>query len=170
MYRQRTKVPCSFTTKAGRPCRAWAVRGSDPPACSSHSGENRRGKAGRTAGDGYLLPEVYEEMLEPGFYDQALSEEELADLVIYAAEQSLEDEIACTRTAVRRTLAYLQERSGSMSESEFLQATGLLFQGARTIARLLREQHALTGGEDSRLQAIIDAALDGLSEDLGIQL
>ena len=183
MSKQKTKVSCSFTTRAGRPCRAWAMRGTDPPACSSHlrshagkgaeeqacsrhSGASRRGEAG----DGYLLAEVDEEMLEPGFYDQALSDKELTDLVIYAAEQSLDDEIACTRIAVRRTLEFLTERPDSMSERDFLRAAGLVFQGARTIARLLREQQALTGGSGDRLQAIFGAALDGLSEEWGIEL
>jgi hypothetical protein len=27
---------CTATTAAGRPCRAWAVRGSDPPRCAAH--------------------------------------------------------------------------------------------------------------------------------------
>ena len=180
---QAAKIPCSFDTKEGRPCRAWAVRGSDPPTCSSHMRANAGQHAGEQAcsshfrasnrgkaGTGYLLTEADQEMPEPGFYDQVLSDEELADLVIYAAELSLDDEIACTRIAVRRTLEFLNERSGSLSEAEYLRAAALVFQGARTIARLLREQQALTGGEDSRLQAIFDAALDGLSEDLGIEL
>ena len=187
MSKQRIKVPCSFTTRAGRACRAWAVRGSDPPACSSHLRANpdlyaaeqacsgrfrasRRGGKGETAGASYLWAGAGEDVPEASFYDLALSDEEFADLANFAAELSLEAEIACTRRALRHTLEFLQERSGSMSEAEYLRATGLLFQGAHTVARLLREQRALTGGEDNRLKAIIDAALDGLSEDLGIQL
>lgn len=27
---------CTATTAAGRPCRAWAVRGTDPPRCTAH--------------------------------------------------------------------------------------------------------------------------------------
>jgi hypothetical protein len=30
------KRQCTSTTKSGRPCRAWAVRGSDPPRCVGH--------------------------------------------------------------------------------------------------------------------------------------
>ena len=162
--------PCSFTTKTGRPCRAWAVSDSEPPACSSHlrssSGRNARGQAR----GGRLLPAAGEDALEAGFYDHTLSDEELADLVMYTDEQTLDDEIACTRIAVRRTLEYLNQRPDSLSETESLRAAGLVFQGAWTIARLLREQQALTGGSDSRFQDIMDAALDGLSEEWGIEL
>ena len=170
MLKQATRRPCSFRTKAGRPCRAWAMRSSDPPACSSHWRASRGGHAeGKVAAD-HLLSALDEEALQAGFYDHTLSEDELADLTIHAADSSLADEIACTRIAVRRTLEFLNERMDSMSESGFLRSAGLVFQGARTIARLLREQQALTGGPEDCLQAIFDEALDGLSEEWGIEL
>ena len=40
MARKPRNIPCSHTTRAGRPCRAWAVHGTDPPACSAHAGRN----------------------------------------------------------------------------------------------------------------------------------
>ena len=137
--------------------RAILGENTQEQACSSHS---RSG-----AGEKPESP-----LRRPGFYDHTLSDEELADLVIYAAELSLDDEIACTRIAVRRTLEFLNQRPGSLSETEYLRAAGLVFQGTRTIARLLREQQALSGGSDNRFQAIMDAALDGLSEEWGIEL
>ena len=183
---------CSFRTKAGQPCRAWAVHGSDPPACSAHlrasvcasapwgqvPGPPRaglgEGQGARPGGRERLLAELFDDALdeipEAGFYSSSLSEEELADLVSYAEEESLEDEIACARITVRRTLGFLNRERDSMSESEFLRAAALLFQGARTIALLVREQRALTGGDDSRLDEIFDAALDVLSEEWGIEL
>jgi hypothetical protein len=33
--------PCAATTAAGRPCRGWAVGGSDPPRCGAHGGGQR---------------------------------------------------------------------------------------------------------------------------------
>ena len=204
MSKQPANVRCSFTTKAGCSCRAWAVRGSEPPACSSHlrshsgenaleqacsshlrasfgehSGERARSRAlgsslvegvPEPAGSRHLGASLGEGVPEPGFYGHTLTDEELADLVIYAAELTLDDEIACTRIAVRRTLEFLNQRPGSLSETEYLRAAGLVFQGTRTIARLLREQQALSGGSDSRFQDIMDAALDGLSEEWGIEL
>jgi hypothetical protein len=35
---QRPALHCTATTKAGRPCRAHAVKGSDPPRCHAHGG------------------------------------------------------------------------------------------------------------------------------------
>ena len=35
------KTRCTATTQAGRPCRAWAVVGSDPPRCAPHGGGAR---------------------------------------------------------------------------------------------------------------------------------
>ena len=197
MFQQEVKAeragrPCSFRTKEGRPCRAWAVRGSDPPACSAHlrasvcasapggrasslaRAESVRGPGRRLDALERLLAELLDDSLdevpEAGFYSASLSEEELADLVSYAAEESLEDEIACARITVRRTLGFLNRKRDSMSEAEFLRAARLLFEGARTIGLLVREQRALTGGEDSRLEEIFDAALDVLSEEWGIEL
>ena len=176
----RASRRCSSLTKEGRRCRAWAVRGSDPPACSAHLRASApraapvKGTGGRSEARERLLAELLGELEgefpEAGFYSSSLSEEELADLVSYAAEESLEDEIACARIAMRRTLGFLNREQDSMSETEFLRAAALLFQGARTVALLVREQHALTGGEDGRLEEVFDAALDVLSEEWGIAL
>lgn len=198
MSRNPSKVRCTKLTKAGRPCRRWAVRGSEPPTCSSHrvaasqgdvveqAGSSHRGavsegdaleQAGSShrgaVSQGDALEQVSEgggRASEDGFYSQMLSPDELADVVAYAAELTLADEIACTRVAVRRTLEFLSQGRGSLSESDYLRAAGLVFQGARTMARLLRDQQALLGDSTDRLTSIFDAALDGLSEEWGIEL
>lgn len=36
------RIRCSATTRAGNPCRAWAVPGSDPPACVAHATGDRK--------------------------------------------------------------------------------------------------------------------------------
>ena len=86
MSQKLALVRCTHITKAGRPCKAWAVCGSDPPACASH---------------------LKASVEDPGFYSHTFTDDELADLVHYAAELTLDDEIACTRVAVRRTLEFL---------------------------------------------------------------
>lgn len=149
MSKPPARVRCTHITKAGRPCKGWAVRGSDPPACISHLSS--------TSG-------------EQGFYSHALTKEELADLVRHAADLTLDEEIACTRIAVRRTLEFLGQGQGSLSEGDYLRAAGLVFQGARTIARLLRDQQALMGDSADRMKAIFDTALDALSAEWEVEL
>ena len=43
----KTCTPCTATTSAGFPCRAWAVRGSDPPRCAPHRRSPSGGGGGR---------------------------------------------------------------------------------------------------------------------------
>lgn len=174
MSRNADKVRCTHLTREGRACRGWVVRGSDPPACPSHlkipSPQAAPDKAhpfssampGQAAGD---LTEPVE-----SFYTPVLSRQELADLVTYAAEMTLADEIACARAAVRRTLEFLSRGPDAVSESNYLRAVGLVHQGTRAIAQLLRDQQALSGSVSDQLQAIIDAALDDLSEEWGVDL
>lgn len=38
------KQRCTALTSAGRPCQAWAVRGSDPPRCAAHSSVDPAGE------------------------------------------------------------------------------------------------------------------------------
>jgi hypothetical protein len=96
MPREVRNIPCSHTTRAGNPCRAWAAAGTDPPACSAHAGRNR-GAGG---------PLANQNARTHGFYGRILSDQELADLVIYAADMSLDDELACVRVAL--LLSYRQ--------------------------------------------------------------
>jgi len=184
MSRNADKVRCTHLTRAGRPCRGWAVRGSDPPACPGHfhphapdeSAEKVRPST-QTVPDQACshppdLKQVAPEIAEPAesFYTPVLSRQELADLVTYAAEMTLADEIACARAAVRRTLEFLSRGPDAVSESNYLRAVGLVHQGTRAIAQLLRDQQALGGSVSDQLQAIIDAALDDLSEEWGVDL
>jgi hypothetical protein len=185
MSRNAAKVRCTHLTKAGRPCRGWAVRGSDPPSCASHLGARRSrevsaqesapeqaGSSDPGAGEQVpadRLPTVPGEPVE-SFYTPALSRQELDDLVAYATEMTLGGEIACARAALRRTLEFLSQGQGAVSESHYLRAVGLVLQGTRTIAQLLRDQQALGGSVSDQLQAIFDAALDELSEEWGVEL
>ena len=56
------KCRCAFDTRHGKPCRAYAVRGSDPPACAAH--------AGLTTGAG--APAGNRNARTHGFYSRAL--------------------------------------------------------------------------------------------------
>ena len=90
---------CSHRTRSGARCRAWAVHGTDPPACSAH--------AGRNVGAG--APRGNQNARTHGFYGRVLDAEEVADLEVYAEDLSIEDEIACARVALRRTIRALND-------------------------------------------------------------
>ena len=51
---------------------------------------------------------------------------------------------------------------------DYARFIGLTFQGTNTLSRLLRVRHDLPGND--RWQEIMDAALDGLSKEWGIEL
>lgn len=111
---------------------------------------------------------------EASFYASVLEAGELADLVAFADDLSLEDEIACARIALRRVLALLsaQERDGesALSAPEFARVAALAFQGTSTIARLLRDRRAIRGDSADGISGAIAQALDELSIEWGIEL
>jgi hypothetical protein len=149
---------CSHTTRAGQPCRAWAVHSTDPPACSAH--------AGRTTGAG--APRDNQNARKHGFYARTLSPDEIADLLA-DANLNLDAEIVCARVALRRVLQFLSSNPGQLSSADQVRALALVFHGARTVARLLRDFHAL-GGDIDRLAKITDEVLDDLSAKWKIDL
>ena len=153
-------IPCSHTTAAGAPCRAWAVHGTDPPACAAH--------ARRTVGAG--APTGNQNARTHGFYARTLSEQEMDDLVSYAADMNLDDEIACARIALRRALEFVQRDSEILGREQYLRAAALIFHGARTIARLLRDRYLLSTEAAEGIAGFMNEALDLLSKHLGREL
>jgi hypothetical protein len=138
-----TKQPGSATTAAGNPCKAWAVRGTDPPLCSAHAGRNRacpeQGRRGAGA------PPGNQNRCTHGYYAPILAQE-FADFIDAGQELSLEEEIVCARILLRRLVTYLgPDPDNSPSLNQQHRATDLALQATRTIARLLRDQRAGAG-------------------------
>ena len=161
MPRNPDKKPCQ---EPG--CRAWAVRGSDPPLCASH--------AGRNVGAG--APLANQNRRTHGFYASVLTRQEAADLVAFAADTSLDAEIACARISLRRVMTLLlasdkpQPDTLPVSIEQYTRLAALALQAARTIARLLSIKSKLgESGPDSPMAAI-GAALDELSAEWGVEL
>jgi len=92
----------------------------------------------------------------------------LADLVGLAADATLDDEIAVVRVALRRALMALH--SDELSSEETAHLVPAVFAGARTVARLLREQKLLSGESADSLMSELSSALDELSAEWGVQL
>jgi hypothetical protein len=162
-------IRCTHTTQAGAPCRAWAIRDSDPPACASHAGRARGG-----APPGNQNPRTH------GFYAPALDPQELADLVMYSDDMTLDDEIGCARVALRRLLVLLDasdvrnyedpDDAEPMTHADYARLMGLALQATRTIARLLRDKRALSGDAADGIAGAIGQALDELASEWGLVL
>jgi hypothetical protein len=152
---------CTQSTRNGNPCRAWAIRGSDPPTCATH--------AGRTKTAGAPLANVNRQA--HGFYSAALDPNELADLVAFADDVSLDDEIALARVILRRVTNHLRHPDLETIDLDNLATlASLVLAGTRTVARLLRDQRALSGDAADGFAGAIAQALDELSTELGLQL
>ena len=152
--------PCSQLTAAGEPCRAWAIRGSDPPLCSAH--------AGRNVGAG--APLGNQNARTHGFYAAAFTAPEVARLLAGAGGTSLDAEIVCARIALHRILHHLTAVSPDRHPRDYIRFATLVLQGARTVSRLLRDNHALGGTPPGELAAILDRALEELTEEGHVEL
>jgi hypothetical protein len=144
-------------------CNAFAMRESDPPRCSPHSG-----KVG--------APEGNRNRLTHGFYSTAVHPEELADFASHASEATLLAEIAITRIALRRIFRLLVTgqtpgpNPRPLEARDYARFVGLAFQGAGAISRLLCANHAVGGDKPSEFERAMDAALDTLSAQWGVEL
>lgn len=154
MPRNPDKTPCQVPG-----CRAWAVRGSDPPLCASHTGDKQVG-----------APPGNQNRRTHGFYGRYIHRDELADLVNLADDWSLEGEVAIARVALRRLLSFLA-RPDDLSPLDYARLAGVAFRGVGTVARLLKEHHTLAQAtRTDDWSRAIDAALDELSEEWGVEL
>jgi hypothetical protein len=145
-----TPQRCTHTTAQGAPCKAWAIRNSEPPACASH--------AGRTG-----APQGNQSARRHGFYSPVIEEDELADLVALGDNITLEDEIALCRVAIRRLAASLQAE-GKVKQADLERIASLMFAGARTVARLLRDKRIISNEAATALSSAMNAALDWMNE------
>lgn len=141
---------CSARRKDGRPCRAWAVRDSQPALCASHRN--------LAAGDD---PDAQD------FDLHAYTLDELADLIYRREQQSLRDELRFTQAGV---LAILRRWKGELTEDEFARLMTLLHSSARTITGIIRAQQAAAKRDKDQLPAHRAAALSDLGAEWGMDL
>lgn len=143
-------IRCTCATKAGNPCQAWAVAGTVPPTCAAH------------------LPRTEPPPTVHGFYSSAVHPDELAALVQYSDDMTLDDEIAVARVALRRALAALSapkdgEQGRLVALADFGRLAAVVFAGTSTVARLLRARRALSGDAADGIAGALAQALDELS-------
>jgi hypothetical protein len=143
---------CTATTKTGRPCQAWARRGTT--LCSAHSGSPGGPPAGNT------------NALKHGAYQPGPPCDNIDAVIQDLAEKQA------------RLSAYIDAglfaREGSpcppSRAEDLVRLLALHSQTASRLGRLLLARQTLSGDADDAMQAAIDAALDELSKELGIQL
>jgi hypothetical protein len=108
-----------------------------------------------------------------GFYASTLHPDDLAILDEEATASSLDGEILIIRVALRRLQHMILSGTTPgpnprrLEASDYGRFIGLTFQGANTLARLLRARYEIG---DNPWDRIMDAALDELSEEWGIEL
>jgi hypothetical protein len=108
-----------------------------------------------------------------GFYASTLHPDDLATLDEEATASSLDGEILIIRVALRRLQSMILSGTTPgpnprrLEANDYARFIGLTFQGANTLSRLLRVRYQLP---DNPWDRIMDAALDSLSEEWGIEL
>jgi hypothetical protein len=142
---------CSATTRRGTPCRRWATRSSNPPRCPAHAACPAKGEA-ETA---------------PGFYLTALTPQEL-DHFLRPGDLTLDEEISLARACLLRVAEALKA-NGSLTPEQRIRLASLIFRGASTIARLLRERQAVSGEPGDSLSSAIGQALGEVARELGVE-
>ena len=142
---------CSAVTAAGKPCKKYAMEGSE--LCYSHAEKAMATESGRRG----LFVEKH------GFYRPTFSEDEYADLIVYAEQFDLADELAVARVRLRRIVTFIDEHEGSLTPDEYGRLNGLVFQAITTI-------HKLVGSMDGNGVDHWDIVLNQLSIDLGMDL
>ena len=142
---------CIAQTVTGEPCKKWAMEGSE--LCFTHTEKALATESGRRG----LFTEKH------GFYRPTFSEDEYADLILYAEQFDLADELAVARVRLRRIVSYLDEHEGAMSHDEYGRLNAVVFRAITTIQRLVE---SLDGNGANHW----DIVLNQLSIDLGMDL
>ena len=151
-HKPSTSRHCTHTTARGFPCRAWALRDSDPPTCAMH--------AGRVTGQG--APDGNRNAIKHGLY---------ADFDLDGIEHPPINSVIQDLVARQVQLsAIIDTHIDDLSIQDLARLFAIHGQNASRLGRLLRDRKALSGDAADRFQQIVDMALDGLSAEWGIEL
>ncbi len=154
---------CTAIRSDGQPCKAWAVRGSDPALCSVHKRPASKPARSQPKAGGKVI------RIETGVVKPACpyTLEQIAGLLRENADGSLEDELVIARLAVRRLMSQLEEE---LTPHEFAHLAGVIFTGTNTIVRLLKSQRDLDNHSAADIARAMIQALDETSREMGIPL
>ncbi len=145
---------CTALSASGDPCRAWAVRASDPPRCAPHGGG--RAPVGAPLGNRNAVTH--------GYYASTPAPDPSDGLPF-----SIDDVIASLFDKQLILSRYIDENEDHLSIRQYARLVGLYGQGASCLGRLLRDRMALAPPADG-VGPVIRQALDELNEELRIEL
>jgi len=148
---------CSATTRRGGPCQRWATRDSDPPLCAAHAGQCA------PSAD----PSEAEAKTSRGFYFPALLPEEL-DHTLRQSSLTLDEEISLARICLLRVAEALKA-NGKLTPEQRIRLAALIFKGASTVARLLRDRQAISDEPGDGLLSAVRQAVDKAWSELGVE-
>lgn len=139
---------CTAKKKDGTPCKAWAVRGSDPPLCGAHGG----GAALPGAPAGNKNAEKH------GAYSSTPG-------------GALSEQIAELNRKTKKISDYIDNHFDELiGKGELKGLVDVWGRLVSRVGRLERDRQAVTGGDVDALDADFDEALAIVSEILGLDL
>ena len=160
---------CTATTRAGAPCKAWAVRGSTPPRCTAHGGtrgpadapgEGQRGDLDAEA-RAYAQPALFETAPARGTGPGGREREPV----------SLDARIADLNARIEELSAYIDAVGPTLSRSAWLQLLDVHSRLNARLGRLMRDRDQVRAqGPSDELARAMDEALDALGKEWDMEL
>ncbi len=141
---------CTAVTASGQPCKAYAMRDSDPPLCAPHAGRTGAPKGNTNA-------------LKHGFYRRRVSPAEQDALFDEGADVNLTQETILLRVLLHRLYGYLRDDDLPLQEVKTI--APLIISAARALGYL---QDRLP--DPNHVNWDWDAALDELGKEWGWEL
>lgn len=138
---------CTHVKDNGTPCRAWAVRGSDPPLCAAHGG----GKAPVGA------PTGNQNALKHGVYAGDTPEDDL------------DAKIADLSRRIDWLIKYIDTHQDELEPTEVVRLLALQGQLTSRLGRLRKDRKKDTAQDDD-FTRVLNEALDRLADEWGVQL
>jgi hypothetical protein len=152
------KTRCTATTRAGRPCRAWAVAGTDPPRCAPHGGGARPVGA----------PPNNRNAEKHGMYSVSTPERSGVGSGSHAV--SVGNLSADLADRLGRFGDSIEERAAELTLDQLARLLDTYSQAIGRLARIRRLEQQLHGAGGDELARAVDWTLDTLSEQWDLQL
>lgn len=155
-------VRCTAIRADGSPCRAWSVRGSDPPRCAPHGGGQRPVGAPR----GNQNARSHGFYADTGILSSAAGDD---DVDLGSTIELVIADLSVKQALLSQYIDRLREDPNADSR-DLCRLLSIHGANASRLGRLLRDQQVLRGDGHDLLQQAINTALDELSAELGVEL